>query len=141
MKLSDESSFLIDKTLKGLVKRYANKGENAITDIYFQPLTQSGELVVFNDDDEILSRVIIQEWEGADVQVIENTLSKLLHARQKEFEALSIMKPFSFVLVDEDKETISDILLVDEDLVIASDTLLKGLDKELDDFLKHLLND
>ena len=49
------------------------------------------------------------------------------------------MKPFSFVLVDEDKETISDLLLVDDDTLLVNDELLKGLDKELDDFLKNLL--
>ena len=52
---------------------------------------------------------------------------------------MTILKPYSFVLVDEDKETISDLLLVDDDTLLVNDELLKGLDKELDDFLKNLL--
>ena len=43
------------------------------------------------------------------------------------------------MLVDEDKETISELLLVDDDTLLVNDELLKGLDKELDDFLKDLL--
>lgn len=49
---------------------------------------------------------------------------------------VSILKP---VLVDEDKETVTELLLVDDDTMLVNDELLKGLDKELDDFLKELL--
>ncbi len=50
------------------------------------------------------------------------------------------MKPYSFVLVDEDRETVAELLLVDdEDTLLLNDELLKGLDEELDAFLKDLL--
>jgi hypothetical protein len=52
---------------------------------------------------------------------------------------VTILKPYSFVLVDEDKETVTELLLVDDDTMLVNDELLKGLDKELDDFLKELL--
>ena len=51
----------------------------------------------------------------------------------------TILKPYSFVLVDEEKETIAELLLVDDDTILVNDELLKGLDKELDEFLKELL--
>ena len=68
-------------------------------------------------------------------------LRKALDHRRKELENLVILKPYSFVLVDEDKETIEDLLLIDDDIVIAEDGLLQGLDEELDDFLKKLLSE
>ena len=43
------------------------------------------------------------------------------------FDKLTILKPYSFVLVDEDKETISELLLVDDDTLLVNDELLKGL--------------
>lgn len=44
------------------------------------------------------------------------------------------------MLVDEEKETISELLLIDdEDTLLLDDELLKGLDEELDAFLKDLL--
>ena len=50
-----------------------------------------------------------------------------------------ILKPFSFVLVDEDKETLAELLLIDDDTLLVNEELLKGLDEELDEFLKKLL--
>ena len=44
-----------------------------------------------------------------------------------------------FILVDEEKETIADLLLMDDDTMIISEGLLQGLDEELDAFLKDLL--
>ena len=57
-----------------------------------------------------------------------------------ELASLSIIKPFSFVLVDHEKETLAELLIVDEDeTMFLSDELLKGLDDELNAFLKDLL--
>ena len=57
-----------------------------------------------------------------------------------EFTLLNIVKPYSFVLIDASKETVAELLLVDEDeTLIISDELLKGLDEELNAFLKDLL--
>ena len=41
--------------------------------------------------------------------------------------------------VDEEKETIADLLLMDDDTMLLSEGLLQGLDEELDAFLKDLL--
>jgi hypothetical protein len=54
-------------------------------------------------------------------------------------EGLSLLKPYSFVLVDDEKETVAELLLVDDDTLMLSSELLEGLDEELDDFLKKLL--
>ena len=52
-----------------------------------------------------------------------------------------LIKPYSFVLVDDEYETVADLLLVDDDTMLVSDGLLKGLDEELDAFLKQLLEE
>ena len=72
---------------------------------------------------------------------IENILSNLLTGMKErgEFDDISILKPYSFVLVDSDKETLAELLLVDEDTLLLNEGLLKGLDEELDAFLKELL--
>ena len=46
---------------------------------------------------------------------------------------------FYDTLSDEEKETVAELLLIDDDTILVNDELLKGLDKELDDFLKELL--
>ena len=47
----------------------------------------------------------------------------------------------AFVLIDDERETLYDLYLVDDDEMILDTELLKGLDKDLDDFLSNLLKD
>ena len=54
-------------------------------------------------------------------------------------DSMSLMRPYSFVLVDEDGETLRDLYLVDDDTLILNHTLLEGLDEELDQFLRDLM--
>jgi hypothetical protein len=56
-------------------------------------------------------------------------------------ENMSILKPFSFVLENEDKEPVAELYLVDDETVIFDPELMKGLDEDLDAFLKQLLKD
>ena len=72
-----------------------------------------------------------------DICILSNLLCNLKN--RGAFDKLTIMKPFSFVLVDDDKETIAELLLLDDDTLLVNEELLKGLDEELDAFLKDLL--
>ena len=98
-----------------------------------------------SDDDEELANVMIEEWatyDGDDfMENVKPNLKSIL-CRMKDagdFDKVTILKPYSFVLVDEDKETVAELLLIDDDTLLVDDELLKGLDKELDEFLKNLL--
>lgn len=146
MKLSQSSLSQLGNTIKKAVSRYNCACEQTIvTDIHLQANPTSGELVIFNDEDEELARTTIEEWmnyEGEDFSSdTERTLSTLLNEMKSagDFDQMTNLKPFSFVLVDEDKETLAELLLMDDDTLMVSDELLKGLDEELDEFLKKLL--
>lgn len=145
MKLNQSSLSLLEDSLKKAVSKLLQKKERPIiTDIYLQ-VTIAGEFVVFDDNDEELSRATIAEWVDSQEDVLINEAQQVLItllAKQKEsgaFDQLPLMKPYSFVLVDEEKETIADLLLMDDDTMIISKGLLQGLDEELDAFLKDLL--
>ena len=146
MKLSQSSLSQLGNTIKKSVSRYNCACEQTIvTDIHLQATPTSGELVIFNDEDEELARTTIEEWinyEGEDFNSdTERTMSTLLNEMKSagDFDQMTNLKPFSFVLVDEDKETLAELLLMDDDTLMVSDELLKGLDEELDEFLKKLL--
>lgn len=147
MKMSEQSRASIVSALKTALCRYTSEGdETVVTDIHLQPNSESGELIIFDDDDQELSRTIINEWveyESDDFYtVVEPILRAEVEALKEsgKLEKLCLMKPYSFVLVDEDKETVAELLLVDEDdTLLLNDKLLKGLDEELDAFLKDLL--
>lgn len=148
MKLSPSSQSLIERTIQKAIGRYSLGGEQTIvTDIHLQPHQTSGEFTLYDDDDAILAETTIEEWmtyEGDDFyEACGRILSALLDKmnKAKAFDSLSIIKPYSFVLVDEEKETVSELLLVDDDTLLVNDELLKGLDEELDTFLKKLLED
>ena len=53
---------------------------------------------------------------------------------------MSIMKPYSFILEDDDKNNIAELYLVDDDIAIIGGDLMHDLDKDLDCFLKDLLD-
>lgn len=147
MKMSEQSRASIVSALKTALCRYTSEGdETVVTDIHLQPNSESGELIIFDDDDQELSRTIINEWveyESDDFYtVVEPILRAEVEALKEsgKLEKLCLMKPYSFVLLDEDKETVAELLLVDEDdTLLLNDELLKGLDEELDAFLKDLL--
>lgn len=147
MKMSEQSRASIVSALKTALCRYTSEGdETVVTDIHLQPNSESDELIIFDDDDQELSRTIINEWveyESDDFYtVVEPILRAEVEALKEsgKLEKLCLMKPYSFVLVDEDKETVAELLLVDEDdTLLLNDELLKGLDEELDAFLKDLL--
>lgn len=148
MKLSQASSTLLTGAIKQAVKKFATGNEQTVvTDIHFQPNQSSGELCIFDDEDTELAFVTIEEWmtyEADDFydttqRILSNLLTEL--KKQGTFDALCILKPYSFVLVDEDRETVAELLLMDDDTLLVNDELLKGLDQELDEFLKNLLKD
>ena len=147
MKLSAQSHASIASSLREAVDKYIVDGERTVvTDIHLQPKQDSGELVIFNDDDGELSRTIIEEWvdysEDDFYTIVERILRGEINALKDTgvLDKLAIMKPYSFVLVDEDRETVTELLLIDdEDTLLLNDELLKGLDEELDAFLKDLL--
>lgn len=146
MKLSQQSLSTIESAIRKSANKYAYGCEGTtVTDIHLQPDQTSGQLNIYNDDDEELANVMIEEWttyEEDDFMeniepILKNILCKMKDAGS--LDKMTILKPYSFVLVDEDKETVAELLLVDDDTVLVDDELLKGLDKELDDFLKELL--
>lgn len=146
MKLSQQSLSRIESTIQKAMERFlCEGGASTITDIHLQPIPASGELFIYDDDDNELSNNIINEWTNANEATFykdaERTIRTIL-SRMKEngmFSKASIVPPYSFVLIDDEKETISELLIIDDDLLLVNEELLKGLDEELDDFLKDLL--
>ena len=146
MKLNKTLYASIAPVIQDALKKYASSENKGVTDIYLQPNLQSGELSVFDDDDELLASAVIQEWENANPEEFQSgcelSLKKVLNQLSSEgaFASLPIMKPYSFVMVDADKETLAELLIVDEEeTLFLNGELLQGLDDELNAFLKDLL--
>ena len=136
----------IERALTKVVTKCRVKYEfPVLTDIHIQVKPDSGEMLIFNDDDEEITRCVVEEWINSSEEDFFNAITPVLRqciqSMQKEWETLPLLKPYSFVLVYDEGETVCDLYLVDDDTLILDKDLLKGLDEELDAFLKDLLKD
>lgn len=149
MKVSPQISAQMVNLIQEAIHDIQNHAdEEVITDFHIQPNVETGEVTVFDDNDTELSKTTVEGCEEMDkdefVKLISDALSQELNKLKEKnaFDCLNLFRPFSFALVDDDKETVRDLLVVDSDTVTMSgDELLKGLDKELDDFINKLLAD
>ena len=148
MKFNVQSKASVISCIKEAVSRYIGDSEEneMVTDIHLQPKQDSGELIIYNDDDDELSRTIVEDWVDYDEDdfdtEVERTLRNVLNGMKSDgaFDDLNIMRPYSFVYVDDEKESITELLVMDEnDTVVIDDELMKGLDEDLDKFLNDLM--
>lgn len=148
MELTPSSAAAIGEALHKIAELYSGEEDQLVsTDFYLQPLREEGRLVVLNDNDEELASVAVEEWKGYAPEGFYNAVTSQLTAAieeanaEGELERLAVWMPYSFVLVDEERETIADLLLVDDDTLLVKKGLLAGLDEELNKFIEDLLND
>ena len=63
MKLSQQSLSTIESAIQKAAGKYVcGCDQTAVTDIHLQPDQTSGQLTIYNDDDEELANVMIEEW-------------------------------------------------------------------------------
>ena len=116
-----------------------------MTDIHIRVTQETGEMVAYNDEDAEITRCVIEQWiNNADdnfYDQIASVLRKCLMKHKDTIEQMSILKPFSFVLENDDKESMAELYLVDDEMVIIDPDLMEGLGEDLDAFLEKLLKD
>lgn len=134
----------IERFLKKVSQKFPYTSEpTLLTDIHVRVTQESGDLMAFDDDDNEITRCVVEEWIGnnaddfyADITAV---LRKVIAANKELVESMGILKPYSFVLEDDDKENIAELYVVDDETMIISGDLMQGLDDDLNDFLKQLL--
>ena len=144
MSLSRESQSRLQEAIGRMTMNFVTAEETRVTDFHMHVNGENGELLINDDDDNTLARVHIIEWEGVhDEEIFEKELRTLLGKMQEngKFDSLNIVKPYSFVLADDEGEDIVDLLIVDDDTLILSEGLLEGFDEEMNEFLKKLLEE
>ena len=146
MKTSEQTIQQIERAINKVADKFPSSEEATIfTDIHIRVNQETGELVAFNDDDQEITRVIVEQWINNQDDNFYNEVAKQLRKcieHEKDLvENLAIIRPYSFVLEDEDKENIAELYVVDDDTVIIDPDLMEGLDEDLNDFLDKLLKD
>jgi len=145
MEITQQTSQQLATLVNDTLARIKQEKEELITDFHITTNAENGEVTICDDNDNVLACTTVEGYEEADEaefrQLVGKVIKKELETlnKAKAFDSLNIFRPFSFVLVDADYETIEDLLVVDDDTIMVSDELLKGLDEELDEFIKKLL--
>ena len=144
MKETEQVLQQVERAISKVIDKFpATVEANIMTDIHFRVNQETGELTAFDDNDKKITRTVIEPWinntDDDFYDGVTSTMRKCLQKSHNAIEPMSIMKPFSFVLEDEDKEPVAELYIVDGDTVIIDPDMMPDLDKDLDDFLKHLL--
>ncbi|MDR1403680.1 MAG: hypothetical protein LBJ60_08285 [Tannerellaceae bacterium] len=141
---------VIENTFTSVIKkRIKHESANPVCDLYVTVDAESGELQIFDEDENLLEKVVIFDWvnnkDGDAVfnkkasAVVKAALTTL--ASKNMFDHACFMKPFSVNLADDNFIELEELLFIDADAFRLDDPLLKDLDSELDDFLYNLLSD
>ena len=146
MNASDQTIQKIGRTIRKIGQKFPFSEEpSLLTDIHFRVSQESGEILVMDDDDNEITRCVIEEWiENKESDFYENItelLRKVLKNESKVIDSCGLLKPFSIVLEDDEKESIAELYISDGDTVIISGDLMENLDKDLDEFFKELMKD
>ena len=146
MKATEQTLQQLERALRKVTEKFPVTEEaSLLTDIHIRVTQDTGELMAFDDDDQELTRCVVEQWiDNKDDNFYNDAASAFRTAIKKHkdsIEKMSILKPFSLVLEDDDKETIAELYVVDDDTVIIDEELMAGLDKDLDDFFAKLISE
>ena len=113
-----------------------------LTDFYLLVRQESGELLVFDDDEREITRCVVEEWIGNASESFYNDIQPVLRTAIKRCEALlenmPVLRPCAFVLLDDEQQTVAELFLIDDDTMILGQELMVGLSDDLEDFWKKL---
>lgn len=144
MKATEQTLKQIERFLKKVLEKFPPSEDGTVlTDIHIRVSQDSGELLAFDDDEQEITRCVVEQW-------IDNKDDNFYHdaavVLRKQVERLSsvvdgvgIMKPFGIVLETDEKDHVAELYLADDETIILGGDLMPGLGKELDSFLKKLL--
>ena len=146
IKPSEQTTQQIERFLKKIAQKFpANEDTSLVTDIHVRVSQDSGEMVAFDDDDKEITRCVVEQWIGNTDEDFYDDVERVLHNTIKAFDVvadnLGILKPYSFVLENDDKESVGELYIADDDTVIIGKDLMEGLDSDLDSFLDTLLKE
>ena len=146
MKATEQTLQQIERTIRKTAAKFPADPETSImTDIHVRVIQDTGELITFDDNEEEITRGLVEQWiDNTDddfYTAIPPIIRKCIERQKALVNNMGIMKPFTFVLENDEKEPVEELYIVDDDLVIIDDDMMKDLGKDLDEFLDQLLKD
>lgn len=146
MKATEQTTQQIERSIRKIAQKFPESEDTSLlTDIHLRVSQDSGELVAFDDDDNEITRCVVEQWiDNKDDDFYDSVTLIMRGILKKMYDTvdhLGIMKPYSIVLEDDEKENIAELYVADDDTVIVGGDIMKDLDKDLDHFLDDLLKE
>ena len=135
----------IRKVAQKFPAQLSEEDNTVLTDIHVRVSQDSGELLAFDDEDNEITRCVVEQWiDNKDENFydeVAKTLRDVMRKNSETIDNLGILKPYRFVLEDDDKENLGELYLADDDTIIVGGDLMENLDSDLDSFLDDLLKE
>ena len=148
MEITEQTILQVERFIKKVAQKFPTVEESEaslLTDIHIRVSQDSGEMLAFDDDDVEITRCVVEQWIDCKDEnfydEIANCLRGLLRKNAEIIDNLGLLKPYSFVLEDDDKQHLGELYLADDDTIILGGDLMQNLDQDLDGFLDELLKD
>ncbi len=146
METTEQSLQQIDRAIRKIAEKFPSTHEaTQLTDIHICVTQETGELMVFDDDDNEITRCVIEQWIDAKdddfYDQVAAVLRKSLNARSELIESMSILKPYSFVLENDERDEQVELYVVDGDTIIIDPIIMSDLDHDLNTFFDNLMKD
>ncbi len=144
MKASEQTIFQIERMIGKIVQKYPRCDESsALTDIHLRVSQDTGEMLAFDDNEQEITRCVVEQWIDAKDEDFYDEIALLLQDSLQKMsnviDDMGLLKPYSFVLEDDDRNHIAELYLSDDNMTIIGGELLRDLDKDLDTFMENLL--
>lgn len=144
--MTDKTKHQVLRFLTKVADKFpAQEEPNVITDIHVQVSQDTGDIMAFDDDGKEITRCVVDEWinnqEDSETfyKNVEDTTRSLL--QEKEWN-MGIIKPYSFILENENGEHIAELFVVDDsETVILGSSFIENMEKDLDDFFDKLMKE
>lgn len=148
MEITEQTILQVERFIKKVAQKFPAVEESEaslLTDIHIRVSQDSGEMLAFDDDDVEITRCVVEQWIDCKDEnfydEIADCLRGLLRKNAEIIDNLGLLKPYSFVLEDDDKQHLGELYLADDDTIILGGDLMQNLDQDLDGFLDELLKD
>ena len=117
MKPTEQTTQQIERFINKIAQKFPeNEDPSLLTDIHIIVSQDSGEMLAFDDDDAEITRCVVEQWiDNKDddfYDQITKILRSILHDNSKIVDNFGILKPYSFVLENDDNENIAELALI-----------------------------
>ena len=145
MKATEQTILQVERVINKIAQKYPKGDEvSVLTDIHIRVSQDTGEMLAFDDDEQEITRCVVEQWIDSKDEnfytsvalILQNSLRKLSEV----VDGMGILKPYSFVLENDDKDHVAELYLSDDDTIIIGGDLMQNLDKDLDAWMKEILS-